>query len=263
MNMSYSSVYNTKTNRAMYFASHDTVARLKYYRFFEQSSSAGKDVFACIRHVPFTPPGKSFEGSPVVVRFHDGAWNAAGPIYREWFTKTFGLMDPSRSWPRRHCFFQDTRFRCPEGALNYTFKDIPRWAKDACDHGITSVMITGWHRGGHDNGYPHYEPDPRLGTYDDLKRGLEACHKMGVRVYFFVKYQPAMVESGWFKKELNRYLEVDENGSYSTQGYAMGTPGGGKHPRLRTASFGHFVGADCRSAISFSSRREKSSSPWS
>jgi len=72
MNMSFSSVYNVKANRAMYFASHDTVARLKYYRFFEQSSPAGKDVFACIQHVPFTPPGKAFEGSPVVVRFHDG-----------------------------------------------------------------------------------------------------------------------------------------------------------------------------------------------
>jgi hypothetical protein len=98
MNMSYASVFNAEANRAMYFASHDTVARLKYFRFFEQSSPAGKDVFACIQHVPWTPPGKAFEGSPVVMRFHDGTFAAAGPIYREWFTKTFGLMDPSRSF---------------------------------------------------------------------------------------------------------------------------------------------------------------------
>jgi hypothetical protein len=128
MNMSFSSVYATKANRALYFASHDTVARLKYYRFFEQSSPGGKDVFACIQHVPFTPPGKTFQGSPVVLRFHDGTWTAAGPLYREWFTKTFGLMDPSRSWIRRHSFFQDTMFILPEGTLNYTYKDIPRWA---------------------------------------------------------------------------------------------------------------------------------------
>jgi hypothetical protein len=223
MNMSFSSVYNTKANRAMYFASHDAVARLKYYRFFEQSSPAGKDVFACIQHVPFTPPGKAFEGSPAVLRFHDGTWTAAGPIYREWFTKTFGLMDPSRSWIRRHSFVQDTMFILPEGTLNYTFKDIPRWAQDARDHGITAVLISGWHRGGHDNGYPHYEPDPRLGTYDDLKRGLEACHKMGVRVYFFVNYQPVMIESDWFKRELNRYVEMREDGGYGASGWGMGT----------------------------------------
>ena len=223
MNMSYSSVYNTKANRAMYFASHDTVARLKYYRFFEQSSPAGKDVFACIQHEPFTPPGKAFEGSPVVLRFHDGTWTAAGPIYREWFTKTFGLMDPSRSWIRRHRSSRTRCSCCPEGTLNFTFKDIPRWAKDARDHGVTAVLISGWHRGGHDNGYPHYEPDPRLGTYDDLKRGLEACHKMGVRVYFFVNYQPAMIESDWFKKELHRYVEMREDGGYGACGWGMGT----------------------------------------
>lgn len=223
LNMSFSDVYNIKANRAMYFASHDTVARLKRYRFFEQSSPAGKDVFACIQHVPRTRPGKTFEGSPVVVRFHDGTWQTAGPIYREWFSKSFGIMDPSRSWIRRHSFIQDTMFLLPEGTLNYTFKDIPRWAQDARDRGITAVLISGWHRGGHDNGYPHYEPDPRLGTYDDLRRGLEACHKMGVRVYFFVNYQPAMIESDWFKSELHRYVEMREDGGYGACGWGMGT----------------------------------------
>jgi hypothetical protein len=223
MVMSFSSVYNQQAGRAVYFASHDPVARLKYYRFFEQSSPAGKDVFACIQHVPFTPTGVRFEGSPVVLRFHDGTWEAAGRIYREWFTRTFGLMDPSRSWIRRHSFIQDTMFLLPEGTLNYTFQDLPRWAQDARDRGVTAVLVSGWHRGGHDNGYPHYEPDPRLGTYADLKRGLEACHKLGVRVYFFVNYQPAMTESEWFKRELNRYVEMREDGDYGTCGWGMGT----------------------------------------
>jgi hypothetical protein len=223
MNMSYSSVHNPKASRALYFASHDTVARLKHYRFFEQSSAAGKDIAACIQHVPYTPPGKTFEGSPVVLRFHDGGPREAGKIYREWFVKAFGLMDPSRSWVRRHSFFQDTMFILPEGTLNYRFKDIPRWAADARDHGITSVMVSGWHRGGHDNGYPHYEPDPRLGTYDDLKRALDACHKMGVRVYFFVNYQQAVIESDWFTKELHQYVEMREDGGYGACGWGMGT----------------------------------------
>ena len=225
MCMSFSSVYNTKAGRAMYFASHDTVARLKYYRFFEQSSHTGKDVFACIEHMPFTPAGEGFEGSPIVLRFHDGNSDNAGPIYRDWFTKTFGLMDPLHNWIRRHSFVQDTMFILPEGTLSYTFKDIPRWAKDARDHGVTAVLVSGWHRGGHDNGYPHYEPDPRLGTYEDLKRGLDACHKMGVRVYFFVNYQPVMVESEWYKRELSHYVAMRENGSLAVGpvGWGMGT----------------------------------------
>jgi hypothetical protein len=223
MNMSYSSVYNPRCNRALYFASHDTVARLKYYHVFAQPSPAGNEVFACIQHVPCTPPGQGFAGSPVVVRFHAGTWREAGPLYRDWFTRTFSLMDPARNWIRRQAFVQDTMFLLPEGTLNLTYHDIPRWAQDARDHGITAMLISGWHRGGHDNGYPHYEPDPRLGTYEDLRRALAECHSMGVRVYFFVNYQQAMIESQWFKDELHQYVEMREDGGYGACGWGMGT----------------------------------------
>ena len=149
-----------------------------------------KDVFACIQHLPFTPPGKSFDGSTVVLRVVDGDWHAAGRVYRAWFEKTFGICKPSECWMRRQSFFQFTMFELPEGTINYRFKDIPQWAKDAKDHGVNSVQISGWHLGGHDNGYPYYVVDPRLGTWQELEDGIKACHKMGLKVYFFVNYQP-------------------------------------------------------------------------
>ena len=180
-------------------------------------------MLASVQFEPFTAAGKKFAGPPVVLRFHDGSWNDAGKIYREWFIKTFGIVRPSQSWIRRQSFVQDLMFMLPEGTINLTFKDIPRWAKDAHDHGIDAVLISGWNRGGHDNGYPYYEPDLRLGTYDDLKHGIEACHRMGMRVYFFANYQPAMVDSDWFKKELNQYVACREDGSYGTGGFGMGT----------------------------------------
>jgi hypothetical protein len=78
-------------------------------------------------------------------------------------------------------------FELPEGTINYRFKDIPHWARDAKAAGINSVLISGWHVGGHDNGYPDYSPEPRLGTWKELEEGIKACHKLGLRVYFFVK----------------------------------------------------------------------------
>ncbi len=145
---------------------------LEILSLFEESSPEGKDIFACIMHKPFTPKGKSFEGSPVVLRFHDGDWNAAGPIYREWFVKTFGRDEPEGNWIRGHSFFQDTMFILPEGTVNMTFKEIPQWARDARDHGVTAVLISGWHRGGHDNGYPYYEPDPAIGHLRRSEAGV-------------------------------------------------------------------------------------------
>ena len=223
MNMSFICVRNAKINRSLYISSQDSVARYKTYNFAEVGDGI-KDVVTYIQHMPFTKPGKSFAGSPIVYRFIDGDWRIAGRVYREWFKKTFGIADLDSCWIRKHSFFQMTMFMLPEGTINYTFKDIPRWAKDAKDHGVNAVMISGWQRGGHDNGYPYYEPDPRLGTWEDLRKGIQACHKMGIKVFFFVNYQPMMVDSDWYKNELKKYLEVNANGKPTwLAGWGMGT----------------------------------------
>ena len=206
-NMSFTCVQSAAAKRSLYFASIEELARYKVYHFEEHAKDNVKDVFACIQHLPFTPPGKTFDGSTVVLRVIDGDWHAAGRVYRAWFEKTFGICKPSQCWIRRESFFVDTMFMLPEGTINYRFQDIPQWAKDAKDHGIHSVKISGWHHGGHDNGYPDYTPDPRLGTWKELEDGIKACHRMGVKVYFFVNYQPVMIDSEWYKKELNKYRE--------------------------------------------------------
>ena len=65
--------------------------------------------------------------------------------------------------------------------------------------------------------------------------GSDACHKMGVRDYFFVNYQQAMIESDWYKNELSRYVEMYENGGHRTEGFAMGTLWARMgHPKLMT-----------------------------
>ena len=116
-------------------------------------------------------------------------------------------------------------FELPEGTINYRFKDIPQWAKDAKDHGVNSVQISGWHPGGHDNGYPLYVVDPRLGTWQELEDGIKACHEMGLKVYFFVNYQPVMIDSDWYKKDLIKYHEWPgpEGGVTWNTGWPMGT----------------------------------------
>ncbi len=180
---------------------------------------------AYIQHHPFTPPGKSFDGSVVVLRVVDGDWRAAGRVYRAWFEKTFGICKPADCWMRRQSFFQFTMFELPEGTINYRFKDIPQWAKDAKDHGVSSVQISGWHPGGHDNGYPDYVVDPRLGTWQELEDGIKACHKMGLKVYFFVNYHQVMIDTDWYKKELIKYHEwpSPDGGVTWNTGWPMGT----------------------------------------
>lgn len=224
-NMSFTCIQSAVAKKSLYFASHDKIARYKVYHFEEHAKDNAKDVFAYIQHHPFTPQGKSFDGSTVVLRVVDGDWHAAGRVYRAWFEKTFGICKPSQCWIRRESFFQFTMFELPEGTINYRYKDIPQWAKDAKDHGINSVQISGWHPGGHDNGYPYYTVDPRLGTWQELEDGIKACHKMGLKVYFFVNYQQVMQDSEWYKRELSKYREWGSPDGATTWniGWPMGT----------------------------------------
>ncbi len=224
-NMSFTCIQSAAAKRALYFASHDRTARYKVYHFEEHAKENARDIFAYIQHHPFTPRGKSFDGSMVVLRICDGDWHAAGRVYRAWFEKTFGICKPSECWMRRQSFFQFTMFELPEGTINYRFKDIPQWAKDAKDHGVNSVQISGWHPGGHDNGYPCYVVDPRLGTWQELEDGIKACHKMGLKVYFFVNYHQVMIDSDWYKKELIKYHEwpSPDGGVTWNTGWPMGT----------------------------------------
>lgn len=239
LNMSFACVQSAAAKKSLYFASHDKVARYKVYRFEEHVKDSTKDVFACIQHSPFTPPGTTFDGSTVVLRVVDGDWRAAGRVYRAWFDKTFGIAKPSESWIRRESFFQLTMFELPEGTINYRFRDIPQWAKDAKDHGINAVQISGWNLGGHDNGYPAYVVDPRLGTWQELEAGIKACHEMGVKVYFFVNYQQMMLESEWYKNELVKYREwgSPEGALTWNTGWPMGTLWGRMgHPKRMTGA---------------------------
>ncbi|MBN2022450.1 MAG: hypothetical protein JW809_06610 [Pirellulales bacterium] len=222
--MSFTCLESAAAGRSLYFASHDAVARFKVYRFEEHAQDHAKDVFACIQHLPYTPPGETFDGSTVVLRVVDGDWRAGGKAYRAWFERTFGIAQPADSWIRRESFFQMTMFELPEGTITMRFRDIPKWAKDAKDHGVHSVMISGWNRGGHDNGYPHYTVDPRLGTWEELEQGIRACHAMGVNVYFFVNFQPVMFDTDWYKTELVKYREHNAEGGITWNvGWGMGT----------------------------------------
>lgn len=236
MVMSFCCLGSPSLGKSLYFASEDPLARHKAYDFREVAGPGGSNVSACVLHLPFTPPGGTFEGSPVVLRFVDGDWRAAGQVYRRWFNRTFGISQPSDNWIRRQSFFLMTMFMLPEGTINFTFKEIPKWAKSAKDHGINAVQISGWQMGGHDNGYPDYTIDPRLGTWQELEDGIRACHKMGVKVFFFVNYQPMMVESSWYKNELSKYREMTADGGHTWMaGWGMGTLWARMgHPKLMT-----------------------------
>jgi len=224
-NMAFVEINDLGSRRAMYFGAHDPVTRFKAFHFSEVGAGEKSNVVAHLVHFPFVPPGGSFEGSPLVVQFHDGDWIDGGKkIYRPWFAKTFGLMTPDRDWIRQKSFFQFIMLMLPEGNINYNFAQIPQLARDCRKYGVHSLHISGWQRGGHDNGYPYYEPDPRLGTWADLQKALRQCHELGVKVYLFANIHVHNLDTEWYKTELKDYnCESMQGYTYAIAGWGMGT----------------------------------------
>ncbi len=222
--MSYSAVSSLSLGRVAYFSAEDPVARYKNYRFEAIGQGASRDIQFSVDFHPFVPTGQNWQGPPVALRFADGNQKQAGALYRSWFSKTFGISQPEDNWIRRESFFLMTMFMMPEGTIEMRYKDIPHWARTAKNYGINSLQISGWQVGGHDNGYPYYTIDPRLGTWDELKAGIAYAHKLGQKVYFFANYQPAMLESEWYKNELEPMREMGPNGELTwNAGWGMGT----------------------------------------
>lgn len=243
MGMAWVSVDCPEAGLGLYLACYDPIPRLKTFRLEPaptrgQGQELGRAFWA---HHPHLQPGESFECPPIIARFHRGGWREAARLYARWFEREFPIPDPASSWLRRLPAYQFGMLMLPEGNVNMTYADIPRWAWDGKRFGIHAIQVAGWDMGGHDGWYPFYEPDPRLGDWASLRAAIDECHALGVKVFFFVNIQPVNVTTQWFADELHRYLFLDAAGNYGTYGWGMGTVGarkGWSHQPLATASAG-------------------------
>lgn len=226
LNMGFVTAVNDALGRGFYMGAHDGIARLKQWRFEAVGPEKAREIAASLTHFPHLRAGQIFTGAPWVLAFYDGGWVDGGQRYRDWFVKTFGIRPRKDDWIRDKHFYQMIMMMLPEGNINYRFADVPDLARQGLAYGVDSLQLAGWQRGGHDNGYPYYEPDPRLGTWEDVEEAIRACHDLGVRIYFFANIHCAMQDLDWFKEELHRYVSLNAQGKTNWIGYwGMGTVG--------------------------------------
>jgi hypothetical protein len=246
LSMPWLDIYNERIGRGLYYACHDelprvTALRLEMHPGLARKRASGNwptrleiaaqqdtyppGVVMNWVHLPYTAPGGCFSGPTVVLCGHAGDWHAAAGIYREWFAAHFPLPRPQTRWLRGQQAVQDAMFLLPEGNIMLTFRQIPQWAREAAACGVKTVMISGWNVGGHDNQYPTYSPDPRLGTWDDLAQAIAECHHMDIRVLFFANIQSVDTSTDWYRQDLHRYRVMSAKDAAGTAGWGMGTLG--------------------------------------
>ncbi|OHB79282.1 MAG: hypothetical protein A2V98_06525 [Planctomycetes bacterium RBG_16_64_12] len=212
LSMPWVELYQPALDRAAYFGAHDPVPRFKVLHLEQCPGVAGDredgnwprpaelgglpgGVKISVVHFPYHPPGETFTASPVVLRFHDGDWTRGARIYGDWFAAQSDLEACQQSWMYRNAAFQE----CPR----VPYKELPEWAGQAARHGVTALLLGDWKTGGHNDGIPRFEPDPQLGTREELARAIPLCHELGIRMAFLVDLRPVSQSSDWYRNELD------------------------------------------------------------
>ncbi|NPV52451.1 MAG: hypothetical protein HPY71_02890 [Firmicutes bacterium] len=191
----------------------------------EGLSIGGKDVatrFAAV-HIPFIMPGETRSLTPVALEAFEGGWQKGVDIYKEW--RSSWMETPQvPEWAREPHSWQQIHINSPEDELRMSFRDLVKIGEDCAKHGVKAIQLVGWNDGGQDQGNPSHDPDPRLGTFEELKEAIAKIQAMGVRVILFSKFTWADRATERFRKDLIRHAIKDPYGDYYVyQGYQYQT----------------------------------------
>lgn len=256
--MPWIDLYHSTARKGVYFCQEDSLPRFGSWIFQLQPSAnwGGKSYVwpdpAIERRpvgmtlawtaFPHVSPGAEWASAPFAIRFHDGTWYEAARIYRRWYDGQF-TIDRRNSWLDLADAWQSTIISYPEDTIGYRFCDLPKLAEAALSAGISVLQIDGWDQGGIDRDYPHYVPDPRLGTVEELREAIRQCQAMGVRVLLFSNLHVVNIETDWYAHELHRYAYCDSRGNpLDTMGWEYNTIAGlagNTKPRMRMCNHAH------------------------
>ncbi|HHY82798.1 MAG TPA: hypothetical protein GX505_08995 [Clostridiales bacterium] len=181
----------------------------------EVSDIAGKSVhtrFAAL-HIPYIMPGEFRELTPIALDSFTGDWHKGADLYKKWRNS---WMTPAQApdWVNEPHAWQQIHINSPEDELRMKFKDLPDVARVCKKHGVAAIQLVGWNDGGQDQGNPSHSPDPRLGTFDELKEAIRECQDLGIKIILFAKF--VWVDRGQpnFKDHMDQYVFIDPYGDY-------------------------------------------------
>jgi hypothetical protein len=181
----------------------------------EESTIAGKDVhtrFAVVQ-VPYIQPGETRTLTPIALEAYQGDWHFGVDIYKSWRDGWMKIAQPPE-WAREPHAWQQIHINSPEDELRIPFRELIRANQECALHGVKVIQLVGWNDGGQDQGNPSHNPDPRLGTFEELAAAIAEIQSLGIKVILFAKFTWADRASEWFREELAQYAIKDPYGDY-------------------------------------------------
>lgn len=168
--------------------------------------------FAAV-HLPYIQPGERRSLTPVALQFFQGSWHAGVDIYKTW-RSTWMKLPKIPAWAQEPHAWQQLHINSPEDELRMRFCDLVQVGEECARHGVKAIQLVGWNDGGQDQGNPSHDPDPRLGTFEELKEAIAKIHALGVKVVLFAKFTWADRATERFRNNLVRLAIKDPYGDY-------------------------------------------------
>jgi hypothetical protein len=151
-------------------------------------------------HVPFVPPGETRTLTPVALQLFQGDWHAGADIYRQW-RDTWMSRSATPAWVAEPHSWLQLHINSPEDELRVPFRDLPEVGRECAAAGVRAIQLVGWNEGGQDRGNPSHRPDPRLGTFEELRDAIAQIQALGVQVVLFCKFV-------WADRSTDRYRSL-------------------------------------------------------
>ncbi len=141
-----------------------------------------------------------------------GTWHTAASKYRSWANTWFRPPDQPQ-WIRRMKGWQRIILRHQYGETHYRYDQLPTIYHDGAQAGIDTFLMFGWNKGGHDNNYPDYTPDPVLGDESALREGIAKFRQAGGNVIPYSNGRLIDVSSDFYRKNGKRVSIKDQLGN--------------------------------------------------
>lgn len=175
-------------------------------------------------HFVFAHPQSVVHLMPVVLRCYEGDWHAGADLYKQWRATWF---EPPHlpDWVKDVNSWQQIRLNSPEQDYLVPFTNLLEYGRECASNGVGAIQVVGWNRGGQDGGDPSLEPDPGLGTWQQLHDAIAQIQALGVKIILFGKPSWADETTPWYTNELRKFAATDPYGiPYQQDGFSYVTP---------------------------------------
>ena len=160
------------------------------FRVFEEDTAAGKDAYTrfAVGHLPFVAPGDDFDLLAFSMEAYRGSWHTGASCYTKVSKQWNRLPAQTPAWAKEPHSWLQIHINSPEDELRIRFKDLPKIGEECKKYGVKAIQLVGWNQGGQDRGNPSHTPDPRLGTFEELKEAIRQIREMGIKLVLFAKF---------------------------------------------------------------------------